>query len=93
MARKKKFVLGLDDGFMAELNSLDAAAKKAKIARLEVEKQDAKEWLKTNDAVLSLKESLAQIEGPVKDCVKACRNRQQFIIKQLKEAGEYQTGK
>lgn len=86
---KKKEVMGIDEGFLAEISRMSSDQKKAKVAQLEAHKQEAQEWLKTNETILDLKERLKEVEGPTKDSVKAFKNRQKHLIKELRDAGEY----
>ena len=89
---KKKEVLGIDEGFLAEVSLLDAAGKKAYIAKCEAYKQEAQAFLKECPDIVSLKEQLKEIEGPSRDTVKACKNRQKFLVAQLRESGELFNG-
>jgi polyribonucleotide nucleotidyltransferase len=92
MGRKKKQAIGIDDGFLAEVSTLDVSGMKAMIARLEAHKQDAQAYLRENETIVTLSDQLKEMKGPAQDTVKAVNNKQQYLVKLLKEAGEFQVG-
>lgn len=93
MAKKfkgPKLPFGIDEAFVSEVAGLDAAGKKSLMVRIEGYKQEAKEWLATDETVKSLKENLKEIEGPSRDTVKAANNKLKYIVDELKRLNQFE---
>lgn len=86
---KKKQLLGIDEGFLAEIETLDVPRRKAKIAAIEAYKQETKDFLDTNETIVGVRDRLKELTGPSRDTIKACRNQQRHLIKLLREQGEF----
>ena len=84
-----KLPFGIDEAFYAEVASLDIPGKKALVARIEAGKHEAKEFLKENESIVSLRGTLKEVEGPARDSIKAANNRQKYLIEELKRLGEF----
>jgi hypothetical protein len=81
--RKKKEIPGIDEIFLNEVNSMDTAARKARIVTMQFSMDESEDFLKNNEAILETKAELASLVGPSKETLKVLKNRTKYLIDQL----------
>jgi hypothetical protein len=87
--KKKKLPVGITEEFINEVSTMDVQQKKNMIARLEGSKQDAKDFVKNHPEVVSVRDTLKEMTASATETIKAVRNRQTYLVNELKELGEF----
>lgn len=85
--RKKKEPVGITPEFVSDMAAASVDEKKATIVKLQKGIDEAVTFLKTDEAICSLREELKLCEAPTKETIKALRNRTKYILDLLNQDG------
>lgn len=86
--KKKKLPPGITEEFIDSVNGLDSQGRKTLIFELQKGIEEARAYLDTNEGVLEAKAQLDMVAGPARDTIKSLKNRNKFILDQMKLNGE-----